>query len=236
MSKVITPMGGARRIPILSFSALNDYRICPRRFLHKYVLKDLPCEQKTPAQLDGTAAHEALRKRIQLREPLPVQFKAYEPLCGALLEQDGAKLTELKLGVMANGQPCDFFDPSVWLRGALDFVLIRITNAHDAAGALILDWKTGKQREDPFELAIQALLLRAKYPEFKRITGRYFWLKENFIGVPHEKVNNTELTWQSVCQDADSIARRVQTNDWPPDEGPLCAWCPVTKDKCEFRK
>ena len=219
---------------VLSYSSLNEYHVCPRRFWHKYILRDLPEEEKTQAQLDGTAAHEALRKRVALREPLPVQFESYEPFCGALMEQSGNKHAELKLGMMEDGKPCDFFDSGVWLRGALDFVLMSLVGG--APAAFIADWKTWKQREDAFELSIQALLLRTKFPEFKLITGVYIWLKDLKVGSIHHRINDTDTTIRNVRQHADSIKRRQENNDWPPDQGPLCGWCPVTKEMCEFKR
>jgi hypothetical protein len=222
------------QLPVLSFTNMNDYQVCPRRFYHKHVAKDLPPEEKSKEQLEGTAVHEALKRRIRLREPLPEDYAKWEPLCAELDTDDYVKYTELKLGVHRDGGSCDFFLAGVWLRGALDLVLNGAGQA-----ALIIDWKTGKEREDPFELAVQALLLKRRWPELTRITGHYVWLRGNGgagkIGAAHD-VSDTERTLRTVQAAEASMTRRLASNDWPPDEGPLCAWCSVLKSMCEFKR
>lgn len=223
-------------IPVLSYTVLNDYRVCPKRFFHKYIAKDTPKEIKTGEQKFGTNVHEALRKRINLREPLPEEFQKHEKLCEEIEAAPGVRYAEVKLGIDSSGHACDFFAPGVWLRGALDLV---ITNALSPAvketAAVLLDWKTGKVWEDPFELAIQALLLRARYPDIQSIVGHYVWLRDNRLGAMHD-VNDTEKIFRDVKGTASRITMRLASNDWPPDEGSLCPWCPVGKDQCQFRK
>lgn len=222
------------KLPILSFTSLNDYRTCPKRFFHKHIARDTPKEIKTGAQLGGTAVHEALRKRINLRELLPEEFQKHEKLCTELETAPGLKHAEMKLAIKADGKPCDFFDPEAWLRGQLD---LTITDRKDqATAAILLDWKTGKCWEDPYELAIQALLLRARYPDIQSIVGHYVWLRDNRLGAMHD-VNDTAKTFREVKGTAENIALRMNiTHSWPPDEGPLCGWCPVSKNQCQFRR
>ncbi len=216
--------------PILSYSAINDYHICPRRFYHKWVARDLPREEKSQAQIDGTAAHEDLRKRLERSEPLADWANAsLSEMCKFLEDRPGTLKCEYKLGMKLDGTPCDFFADGVELRGVLDFVIMH----KDAS--LILDWKTGKVREDPMELRIQALLLRANHPELASISAHYFWLKEGKLGVVHE-VDDTASTLRMMLQYHKHIGQRVEDKDWPPDQNPLCGWCPVTKELCEFKK
>jgi hypothetical protein len=213
---------------ILSYSALNDYHVCPRRFWHKWIAKDLSREEKSQAQLDGTEAHEALRKRFAIREPLPDDLIRAEPICAALEALKGEQYTELKLGMRQDGKACDFFAEDCWLRGTIDLII-----AKDKM-AVLFDWKTGKEREDPHELTIQALLLRARWPGLERIRGYYVWLRSMKLGAQHDQIDDTKKTLAGVRRDAESIERRTRANDWPPDEGPLCGWCPVTREMCEF--
>jgi PD-(D/E)XK nuclease superfamily protein len=216
-------------LPVLNYSALNAYQVCPRRFAHMYVFKDLPRETKSKEQLDGTAAHEALKRRIRLNEPLPAEYATYEPIAKTIFDSDKIKYTELKLGIDVTGLACDFFADDVWLRGALDLVL------SSGEEALLLDWKTGKTREDPFELEIQGLLLQAKWPSFRRITGHYVWLRDLTIGAAHD-CSNTANTLATIKRTEERLRHRAAGEDWPPDEGPLCGWCPVTKEMCEFKR
>jgi hypothetical protein len=202
-----------------------------------YVAKDLPQEEKSKEQLEGTAVHEALKRRIKLREKLPEEYSNFEDICAEISTTDHIKYCEMKLGVHHDNGPCDFFLSGVFLRGVLDLVLSYREGNSDAGwscAALLLDWKTGKKREDPFELEIQALLLKKKWPELAKITGHYVWLRDNggkgALGAAHD-CSDTEKTLAKVKATEASMKARLVSKDWPPDDGPLCAWCPVTS--CE---
>ena len=106
-----------------------------------------------------------------------------------------------------------------------------------AVTRLLIDWKSGKPWEDPLELAIQALCLRAERPELIAISGFYIWLRVPKVGQFHaDIVNDTGRTLAYLWQVRKSMESRLAKNDWPADEGPLCAWCPVGKEQCSFKK
>lgn len=198
-----------------------------------YVLKDLPREQKSKQQLDGTAVHDALRQRLKLNEPLPGDYVHYEPLCAQILHKPASRVlhVEQKLGLAKDGGTCGFFHPDTWLRGMADVVLVETATGQAWLG----DWKTGKEREDPFELAVQALLLKVAHPSLKKITGNYIWLRNLRAGATHD-VSDTDKTLKKIRDLEASIERRIVNNDWPADEGPLCGYCPVTHEMCEFKR
>jgi hypothetical protein len=137
---------------------------------------------------------------------------------------------ELKLGMTDHMQPCDFFDPACFARGVLDVVLLP---AHRPDGALIIDHKTGKVREDPGELLFHATLLKAHQSKLINIKGWYNWLAYNKMGVMHD-LSDTDKTFQCLKQTHDRIkyAFSLGADAFPPRQGPLCGWCPVRQ--CEF--
>lgn len=198
-----------------------------------YVLKDLSREEKSKAQLDGTAVHDALRQRLKLNEPLPDEHAAYEPLCAQILSKPPSRTlyVEQKLGMTKDGGTCGFFHSDAWLRGTADVALVETSTGQAWLG----DWKTGKEREDPTELAVQALLLKTAHPGLKKITGNYIWLRNLRAGATHD-VSDTDRTLKKVRDLEASIDRRLVNNDWPADEGPLCSFCPVTSQMCEFKR
>jgi hypothetical protein len=211
---------------------LNDYAVCPRRFHHRYILKDLPREGKSQAQLDGDAVHEALKKRLRLGAVLPEPFEHHEPLAAQVAAAERTMLVELKLGCRWEGGrvvPCDFFADHVWGRGIADVVLM------DGDAALLLDWKNGKVREDPRELELQALLLRIKHANLTRISGAFVWLQQGAVGVMHD-LSDFKATWRSLNRQLAEMEQRLAEGDWPPDEGPLCGYCPVPRTMCEWKR
>lgn len=221
------------KLPVASYSFLNDYDNCPRKAHHKYVLRDLPYEKATVKMTWGTTVHKAFEDRIRHGTPLPPEVQPYERFAvqiEAQRERGRIVHAERSLGVRADMSPCDFHADDVFLRGKID-----ITIERDARAAHIVDWKTGKRREDPGELAINAVLLKALKPTLVSITGLYMWIADDRVGDSHD-LSDTDRTWALAASTMNTIALRMPAGDrgWPPRPNPLCAWCPVVK--CEHWK
>lgn len=203
--------------PIASYTFLSTWLICPHQAFRRYIAKDLPREPQTPQMAWGNEVHEAMQKRLRNKMPLPTVMVQYEKWCAPL---DVTHLEpEMELGVNAIGRPVDFWDKDGFLRGKLDVPILLTTDV-----AVLLDWKTGNVREDPFELEIGALLLQARRPELRKIYGKYVWLKEDRSGQTHD-VSDTVRTWRRVNDIMDEVKACTQA---AKTRGPLCGWCPVT--------
>lgn len=224
-------------LPVASYSLLNKWDICNHQAYRIYIAKDLPKEPESPEMKWGNEVHKAMENRIKFGGPratpedigahLPDTMRAYEPFAAAL---DGRSVKpEQQLGMTSKGQPVGFWDGATWLRGKLDAPVV---SGHTA---LLLDWKTGKPREEPFELEVQALLLRARHPEIKTIVGRYVWLKENRLGETHD-CSDTQRTFNMVHDTMDQVAHAIKMDRFDKKPGPLCGWCPVTDCQHNRRK
>jgi hypothetical protein len=209
------------RALIHSYTSLNCYdSICPHQYQHRYILKDIPFKE-TPAMAHGTAVHSAMEKRIAGGKPLPETMRQWEPLAKPFADR-GAK-AEMKLALGYAGEPVDFWGKP-FIRGKLDCVLLNGTRAYMA------DWKTGKPREDPFELQVGAMLLKAAYPNLQTIVGTYVWLKENDLGRVHD-LSDTQAAWRKCNNIAEDIDHDRTFEKRP---GPLCSWCDVLS--CEHNR
>src|SRR5208337_2216514 len=150
-----------------SYSFFNDLASCPRKAQHKYVLRDVPRED-SPALEHGRRVHEALEKRLsETSSRLPDDLAPYDPH------------VEVELAMTLGGKGCGFWDEKAFLRGKVD---VAITSGDRC---LILDWKTGKPREDPLELEIFSLLIKCNNSDLSSFTGRYVGLKELRVGKQH---------------------------------------------------
>lgn len=212
------------KLPVLSYTFLNTYDICPKQAFHRYVLKDCPFVGSKESAW-GNTVHDAMDKRLSKKTPLPPEVAQYE-FYAATLEPLKPQ-TEMKLGITRGGEPCGFFADEVWLRGKADVVTM-----NDTTG-LLFDWKTGKRREDPYELELQALMLWAARPKLVRITGHYIWLKDNAVGKPHD-LSNVGETLECLQEKADEIESCHKRGEWRTKEGPLCGFCPVKS--CGFNR
>ncbi len=215
----------------VSYSFLNDEANCPYKAYRRYVVKDLPRGEKTEAQQYGIDAHKALEDRIAQGKALTDRFAQYEPIASKIA---GCRLpglvevcAERVLTLDAEERP---FKAS-WHHDAFIYTRLDITvTARGTHQAQIFDWKTGKVREDPFELELQAWVLQKYYPGLEIINGNYVWLKDGRLGETHD-LSDTERTARSVRRQLNEIESR---GDWPKRPNPLCGWCDV-KD-CEYNR
>lgn len=212
------------KLPVYSFTFLNTWDICPSQAFHRYVAKTHPFVG-TDASKWGNVVHDAMKLRLRHKTPLPKEVAKYEPFVMAI--EPYVISVEEKVGIKRDGTPCGFFDEDVWLRGLADVVAARENSA------MLPDWKTGKRREDPFELEIQAVLIQAKWPQFEKITGHYVWLQDGVVGKPHD-VSNVGETLEVLQDKADEIEQMNRTGIWPAKQGPLCGFCPVLS--CGFNR
>jgi hypothetical protein len=202
---------------------LKTFDNCPYKGFRMYIAKDLPKAEPSAAMLEGQKVHKALAAYISRERPLPKEYEKYETLAAPF---SGLKpFAEIPLAMDRSGQSCDFFDDDVYVRGYGDVVVIR-----DHAAA-IFDWKTGRKDEDPGELKLHAMMLKAAYPELSQVTGHFVWLKNldnsmPCIGKKHD-CSDFGATWQNLECQMDEIEHMLINNHFPKQPNPLCGWCPV---------
>ena len=208
---------------IWSYSFLNKFLQCPHEAWHRYVLRDVPYVE-TPQMKLGNEVHTALENRLK-GKPLPKDYERYEFFAQPLGRYGGIQ-PEMKLGITTQGKPANFYAKEAWGRGKIDVPIVV------GDSAVILDWKTGRVWEDPFELQVQAVLLKAHRPALQRIVGSYVWLAESRVGVTYTL--DPQAAWGKICAIMDSVGHREKMGVWEKSPGKLCAWCPVKS--CEHNK
>jgi PD-(D/E)XK nuclease superfamily protein len=211
---------------IPSYTFYNDFDNCPHKAWRKYIKKDLPYEEKSEAQHKGTRMHVAMENAIGKDMPLPEEWKSAQALVDLFRNMpDTYPLrVEYKLAMTMDG-PCAYDDKAAWFRGKLDVAVMTPTS-----GAWIIDWKTGKVREDRFELECQALLLKTNHPSLDPIVGEYYWFTE---GRPGQRYTlHPDDTFVTLRNKWVQMKQFEEKKDWPKRPNPLCGWCPV-KD-CDY--
>ena len=213
-----------KKLPPWSHTHLSTYDICPKQYYHKFIAKDLPRE-KTEQMTWGIAVHEGFEQRLKHKRPLPAEMTKYEKYAAAL--ENLPIHVEANLGIRQDGTACDFFAKDVWGRGKADVAVIYPPRA------LIVDWKTGKRREDASELETLAVLLKARFQEVTTFKGSYVWLQDMAMGQEHD-VSATDKTLERVRRQQAEMQHNLDTEFWPEKQGPLCGWCPVIS--CRFNR
>lgn len=204
-------------LPPWSFTMLSDASNCMKKAYHKYIAKDLPKEEKSREQLHGIAVHEAFERAINKGgwNEISTRYKALADPFIAL-----KATAEHKFGMSEDRKGEPFFGKP-WGRGVCDVLVMPREDT-----AILADWKTGKVREDPRELACQALLLKANYPKITRIVGAYVWLKEDRLGEQYD-LSNTDRAYYGTQATLKEMRTCLDEDDWPASPNPLCGWCPV---------
>jgi hypothetical protein len=205
---------------IWSYSFISTYERCPLQASAKYVTKELPYVESPEAKY-GNEVHKKL-ERYLIGNKVEFENKFMENV--ADIACNASAIAEMPLGVTRDWCACAFFNDAVWGRGKLDCTIIKDDQA------IILDWKTGKKREDPFELEVQALLLYKHNPHLTSIYGSYVWLKEDEYGHCYDLYSTIGRTQDHI----DSVLYEVGKEDWRAKKNPLCPWC--TLKTCKFYK
>jgi len=204
-----------------SYSSLDTYTQCPRRFYHKYILREK--EPPSPALDRGNAVHKACESYLKGGAPVDAP---YAPLVEAVKRkaQPHNLHVEKKMGLLGNCEPCGFFDDRVWGRGAADVVI------EDGEHAFIADWKTGKIREKAAQLAILSLFVFKHFPEVLKITACNIWLEHSKVGTPYEFTREDSHTmWASMIRQIQEVEKSIADQKYDMKPGPLCAYCRVTQ-------
>lgn len=207
-----------------SYTFLSNFENCPRKAWHMYVAKDLPF-QETEQMKWGSRVHKAMELRLKERKPLEQEMAVYEPFASAF---DGKNvMAEEWFQINIKGEVTAAFAKDTWGKGKADVVVL------SGDTAAIFDWKTGKVREDPFELRVFGMLAKARWPGLRKITGHYVWLGDQKVGAKHD-LTDTGATYAGIREIWSRVEALDAETEWLPTPNPLCGFCPVKK--CEFNR
>jgi len=205
-----------------SFSAVDMFEQCPKKYYHLKVKKDVKDEDSTASQ-DGRFIHAAMFKRVIDGLPLPIKLRQHEKLAKRFADAKGEKHGEMQLALNKKMEPRDWFAKDVWVRAILDLLIVRGTTA------VLVDWKTGKRKERYDQLRLAAAVLSRYMPEIETFTLVFVWLKDGEVSDP-VIITKAEMrgVWTEFLPRVKEITDAIKTTTFPATESPLCGWCPVT--------
>ena len=212
-----------RRPFIGTYTNLHTFRdVCEHQAYRRYVIKDQPFFE-TEAMRFGKEAHTALEKRVGKGQVLPDNMRQWDKHCTQFDKYE--VMTEQKLAINDRGQATGYWDADCYFRGQADVVVM----LNDKA--LFTDWKTGSPRyAETFELATGALLLKAKYPQLRKVVGRFIFLKDDQVGPMHD-LSDFQATWREINRLMNLIAEKKKSGIWEKKKSGLCGYCSV--EDCE---
>lgn len=213
----------------LSYSRMRDYETCPAMFEAAHI-KRMKTKPNT-AMLRGSDIHKKIENYVRTgRQAYLDGVPRGENVAGliATMANAGYMIAPEKQIPMSStwrilSGP---FDKDIWMRVAIDLY------AADQHDAVVVDWKTGTPRPDPFQLDIYALSAFKLQPSLRSVTTMYGWLdvdrEPDVFAYTPGIVRDIEDKINGI---ADSVELSKQKDQWDTKPGRHCMWC-VKKEMC----
>lgn len=219
-----------------SYSSLQQYETCPRRFYLTRISKAVS-EATNPAMEEGNRKHKILEDYVKGKGGLQ-DLQPMEPVMKRIMAEPAQKVAELQFGLTQDLRPTKFFGDDVWVRGKLDLSVVGPTEAH------IFDYKTGKEKTDFQQLRLFAAVGFAMWPYLQTIKTAYVWLPQvdDKVNRPKTKISKPEVftapdkvvIFQDFAGRVHKMEQSERNNDWPANPSGLCRdHCPVGRGNCE---
>ena len=207
-----------------SFSRLNNYETCPKKFWHTSVKKDIR-EPEGEAMRYGKLVHKALEKRVGKGIALPLNLQHLEKYAKQLADSTGEKLTEQQLAIDNMFAPSDWFSKNTWCRAILDLAIIKGTHA------VVIDYKTGKIKDDFTQLKLAGIMLMLHKPEIQTVELCYLWTKDKKLTRDESHLTRDDI--KTVISDLMPRIKKYEaahrTESFPARPNYLCKkYCPVS--------
>ena len=216
-------MGEGVQQVIYSYSSLNLYKTCPQQFFRKYKAKDMLPYQGAEAAA-GTDVHEAIETALKTRQPLPKHMEVFEESISSVRKKiDNARIEQTIY--LDHRFVYALVKPPRGFVAKLDVLLV----SDDGTRAVVMDWKTGKPREDTLQHDCYALAVFRAFPAVQSVTGFNVYLKTGKIGMP---LNYSREAAQGIQDELTRLIARIEADDrWAPAPGkPFpCNWCSAHK-------
>ena len=200
-----------------SYSRIKAFEQCPKQFYHMKVVKDYE-DRVTDAMLYGTSFHTAAEEYVRDGTPMPERFDYAVSAINSLMDKEGDKLCEYKLGLDEELEPCTFSDKDVWFRGIADLIII------DDDLAWVVDYKTGKSARyaDKGQLELMALATFKHFPHVQEIrAGLLFVVSKALIRDTYTKDMESKL-WDKWLSNYANMEIAVDNDVWNPRPSGLC--------------
>jgi hypothetical protein len=165
-----------------------------------------------------------MKARVIDGKALPLNLRHYEKAAAKFAIVAGEKHGEMKLALTRQFEPCDYFAPNVYVRVVIDLAVIQAKPGI----AIVVDWKTGKVKDDPTQMALNAAVLSRWMPEIKLFKTIFVWLQSSNLTPKNYVPGDFLAVWNNLLPRVQKIEEARKTTTFPAKEGPLCGWCPVT--------
>jgi CRISPR/Cas system-associated exonuclease Cas4 (RecB family) len=229
----------------LSYSRLNTFDTCPRKFYLQFIEKGFPDDSDNQHFIYGKNIHKQLEDYALYKERAKTCETATPPelnktaargkgMVDKVFDSYSEVFIEQQLCIDKEWNTIDWFNTTrSFYRVIYDLAALN----RDSGKALLIDWKTGKVRDydnnKHGQLRLSACILFSIAPEIEDITTSYVFLDHKH-SIP-VKFGRSELP---QMQDDFIKAFEVvnEEENFDPKRNKYCMFCPATRDQCPYAK
>jgi hypothetical protein len=206
-----------------SYSKLKNYETCPKRHYHYDIAKDVR-DPETAEILHGNRMHDAYAKYLKAGTPLPAEFQSARSVLDKLRAAPGKKHVEQKWAITSSFQHAPWQSRDAWYRGVADFGNHNV----DTHTFTIIDWKSGKVKEDTTQLALLAALTFINFPTVQRVRAALMFMAYGQAEKAEYVRGDQKEIWTEILPRVKALRVASESKDYPPKPGFLCRkWCGV---------
>jgi predicted RecB family nuclease len=232
MSKVIP----IRPVMPLSFSRLSVFEQCQARFDYQYVSKRVQ-DQPNEASAYGDRVHKTLEaigkassqspaagdaaKAMATTDEEKQTVKRWGPLVDSIMAKPGQKWFEHQMAVDRALQPVGWFDKGVWIRSIADVLVV------DGDTAYVLDWKSGKVKDNPTQLQLFAAMVMWHFPQVQKVKTSFVWLMYDEVTNSHYERRYLDALWRALEPRFTNVQDTIDLGVFKTTPSGLCPWCPA---------
>ena len=229
MTTTVTPIAAVLRAaapvkkprPIInwSYSALNTFENCPRKFWATKVAKVV--SDLNQANVDGDNDHKALQYHMSKGMALPPALTALAPLCSKLKSAPGEKYIEYSMCLKQDFTPTPWNNwDEAWVRGAGDVIIVNGDKAQ------YFDWKRGKFSANDDQIELTSLLIFAHFPAVQQVAGGLVFYNQGKVHPHMVHRGDASRLWNGYLSRVRDLEQSKTEDSWPATPNPLCGWCP----------
>jgi RecB family exonuclease len=215
-----------RPIIAWSFSALNTFENCPRKFWATRVQKLVSDYNKDNTK--GDDEHKCFDAYLKKATPLPASIAGFTPALQVVQRMPGQLYSEYSMALTQRLEPCKGTDwDVVWSRSIADVLVV------DGSKATMIDWKFGKvpkeyKDQNPADqMEIAAAHVWRLFPAVNEVRTIYSYMYHN-TNKPFDfqRAADEARIWNSLMPRVRSLEKAKALDLWPATPNPLCGWCP----------
>lgn len=233
----------------LSWSRLNTFLQCPRKFHLQFISKSFREEEKSIHLIKGEQLHKQLEDYVVAKNggaPMPLGFSPEVrdtlPYVDKLFTLYPAVYPEAQIACTPDWKPTEWFDKSVGWRAIWDVAGLAPQTC------FIGDWKSGKvypYGDGYGQLHLSALIALKRFTDVPEVNAAYVYIE-------HKKVTPIKVVRESGQVDAqgkpiahvaavqqhfdDEFGKVQMEKNWDPTPNEFCKYCQATKGQCKFSR